>query len=133
MEHENGRKCECSIFKDKNCSLSILTIHYFMSKLENSFSTRSANEWNDYFMSIFRRKIAFCAKLFIRGRIEYTVYTECSLISLVYIMRCFSSTMYRIDLITRDEYEEAVKKLEACEDRYAPNFEFYIILPWEHF
>ena len=133
MKHENGRECTCTIFKDKNISLELVTIHSFISKLENCFQKDQATEWDEYFLPIFRKKIAFYAKLYIRQNIEFSVYTECSLCSLVWLMRCYGTSLYQIDLITETEYKNDEMVHENCVDKFAPDVEFFIIIPWENF
>ena len=133
MKHDNGRECECTIFNDKNISLPLIVIHYFISKLENIFTLDTSTAWDEFFMQIFKQKIAFYAKLYIRSRIEFPIYTECSLCSLAWLMKCYGRRPYRIDLITELEYKNAVLQHELCVDKFASNVEFYVIIPWENF
>ena len=131
MDHHNGNKCRCSVFKNKNISLKILAIHKMVTEIEKSLLKCRYNTENlkNKYKGI--EKFIFHAKVTVESPSMYKssfFITECSIFSLLDILKIYLDSHYFcfIEMFDKKSYENL--KVEFFQSPYCVN---YVVYPLE--
>lgn len=131
MNHFDGNKCRCSVFRDKNISLKILVIHQILVEIEESLwqSRENIEKLRNKYRGTCVEKFIFHARIKIETLSMYRgpgyMFTECSISSFLDVLETYLDKYYTcfIEMLDQETFE--FFKLEYLRHPYCVSYSIY--------